>query len=265
MPPVQLSRLRPQVNTLMAQYRDEDLFQRTLLLIFEKYAEKKSAVNVWLRPDPGMPSYNLSPIALNELENAFEVLAKVHPEEAIQLADMLWKQDMYEPRKLAIIALSALLPPYQEAFIERAKSWIPQGLPDSLIGEIMEQSSRKPKIVASPQWMEMVRAWLWSQDKNLRKIGMRAIGNMARSKEFHNLPLVFELIEPLYTNPKIALQKNLTELTRVLIARSQPETAAFLISLVEMQRKQEVSALVRKLLPLFDEYYQDEIRHVVMK
>jgi hypothetical protein len=264
MPPVQLSRLRPQVNTLMAQYQDEDLFRKTLFLIFEKYAEKKSAVNVWLRPDPGMPAYNLSPIVLNELENAFETLAKVHPEQAIRLADMLWEQDMYEPRKLAITALSALLPPHHEVFIEYTRRWIPQGVPDSLVGEIMEHSSRKPEIVTSPQWSALVRAWIWSEDKSLQKIGMRAAGNMARSKGFHNLPLVFELIDPLYTQHRIALQKNLADLTRVLIARSEPETAAFLISLVEMQQKKEVSALVRKLLPLFDEFYQKEIRKVVI-
>lgn len=265
MPPVQLSRLRPQVNTLMAQYQDEDLFQKTLLLIFEKYTEKKSTVNAWLQSDPGMPAYNLSPIVMNELENAFEVLAKVHPEETIHLADMLWKHDMYEPRKLAISALAALLPPHQRVFIERAKSWIPQELPDSLVTEIMELSSQKPEIVSSPQWTALVRAWIWSQDKSMQKIGMRAAANMARSKKFKNLPLVFELVEPLYTQPKIALQKNLNDLTRVLIARSEPETAAFLISLVELQQKKEVSALARKLLPLFDEFYQDEIRKVVMK
>ena len=137
-----------------------------------------------------MPAYNLSPIALNELENAFETLAKVHPEQAIRLADMLWEQDMYEPKKLAIMALAALLPPHHEVFIEHARRWIPQGLPDSLIGEIMERSSLKPEIVASPQWSALMRAWIWSQDKSLQKIGMRAAGNMARSKEFKNLPLV---------------------------------------------------------------------------
>lgn len=264
MPPVQLSRLRPQVNTLMAQYQDEDLFRKTLLLIFERYTEKKSVVNVWLQPDPGMPAYNLSPIVMNELENAFEVLAKVHPEETIRLADMLWKQEMYEPRKLAITALAALLPPHGAVFIERARGWNPQELPDSLVSEIMELSSRKPEIVASPQWSALVRTWIYSEDKKLQKIGMRAAANMARSKEFKNLPLVFELVEPLYTQPRIALQKSLADLTRVLIARSEPETAAFLISLVEMQQKKEVSALVRKLLPLFDKFYQDEIRKVVI-
>jgi hypothetical protein len=71
------------------------------------------------------------------------------------------------------------------------------------------------------------------------------------------------LITPLYSQPDIAMQRNLTELTRWLIERSEPETASFLISMVEVNRKPAVSALVRKLMPLFDEYYQADIRKAV--
>ena len=265
MPPVQLARLRPQVNTLMNQYQDEGLFEKTLLLIFEKYTEKRSATNAWLRPDPGMPSYDLSPLVMNELENAFESMAKLHPQEAIRLADRIWQQTYYEPKRLAILTLAALRPPHSEAFFQRIEQWIPAGLEDCLISELIEQISRLPETVTSERWIGLVHTWLYAEDKNLAKIGMRAVSKLVENTGFQNLPLVFDLIEPLYAQPKIALQKNLGALTRVLIERSQPETAAFLISLVDLHPSPPVSALVRKLLPLFDEYYQEEIRQVVMK
>ena len=263
MPPVQLVRLRPQVNTLMTHYQDEGLFEKTLLLIFEKYTEKRSATNAWLRPDPGMPSYNLSPLVMNELENAFEALSKLHPAEAIRLADHIWQQPYYEPKRLAIILLASLPPENREAFFQRIEQWIPAGLQDCLISELIEHISILPRALSSERWIDLVRTWLYSDDKNLVKVGMRAVSKVVENPRFQNLPRVFDLLEPLYAQPRIDRQKNLTALTRTLIERSQPETAAFLISLVEIHQKANVSALVRKLMPLFDTYYQDEIRKVV--
>ena len=66
MPPVQLARLRPQVNALMAHYQDREYFRKTLLLLLEKYSEKKSATNTWLQDDHNIPAYRVPLIVMNE-------------------------------------------------------------------------------------------------------------------------------------------------------------------------------------------------------
>lgn len=264
MPPVQIARLRPQVNALMAHYQDREYFRKTLLLIFERYSEKKSITNTWLRTDPGLPAYQVPLIVINELESAFSILAKTHPAESARLADMLWALPHYEPKKLAIFLLARLAPPYQDEFIRHVEGWITEGLPESLIAEVIEQSSQKPELVGSPQWTNLVRAWILSGRKDLKKVGIRAAVILAENRDFQNLPLLFDLVAPLYTQPRIAIQKSVMELTRRLIERSQPETASFLISLAEMNRRDEVFALIRKCLPLFDSFYQGEIRKTVI-
>jgi hypothetical protein len=177
---------------------------------------------------------------------------------------MLWEQTHYEPRKLAIFLLAKLEGSYQEQFVLHIRDWISADLDQNLIAEIIEQSGQKPEIVSSGQWINLVRAWLNSGEKDLQRIGIRAVALLVEDRSFQNLPLVFELITPLYIQPSFAVQKNVMELTRKLIERSQPETAAFFISLAEVHREEPIYALIRKSLPLFDPLYQDEIRKTVI-
>ncbi len=268
MPPVQLSRLRPQVNALMSHYEDEALFRKTLLLILEQYSEKGGSAGRRLRRDPALPAYNVPPVVLSEIESTLERLARLQPAASARLADTLWAIQSYEPKKLAIFLLARLPAEHEEEFISRIRLWFEQGRPDlheSLAAEFIEQSSHKLEIISSPAWLDLLRAWIASEDKRLQQIGMRAAGDLAANRAFQNLPLVFDLVAPLYSQPSITLQKDLTELTRRLIERSQPETASFLISMSDLNQKPAVSALVRKLLPLFDEFYREEIRKAVIK
>ncbi len=267
MPPVQLSRLRPQVNALMAHYEDEALFRKTLLLILEGYSEKGGSAGRRLRRDPELLAYNVPPVVISELEAGLETLARLQPDACARLADTLWSIPAYEPKKLAIFLLARLPAFHREEFIARIRQWFGGGLAgmnEALTAEFIAQSRRKLEIVASPAWLDLLRAWIASDDKRLQRIGMQAAGDLAANRDFQNLPVVFDLVAPLYSQPRITLQKDLAGLTRRLIERSQPETASFLISMVKLTHKPPVSALVRKLLPLFDEYYREEIRKAVI-
>jgi hypothetical protein len=264
MPPVQLSRLRPQVNALMSHYGDETRFIRTLQLILEKYSEKQNPTNAWLRVDPGIPAYFIPPVVMNELESALEVLAKTRPQACVPLAEAMWRLPQFEPKKLAVFLLARLGGDYKEEFIRHVRDWYPAGISEALVGEIIRQSSLRLEIVSSREWLNLLGTWLLSEDKRTQKIGLRAVQNLLDNRAFQNLPVVFTLVTPLYSDPRITVQKDLTELTRKLIERSQPETASFLISMVEINQKESVAALVRKLLPLFDPFYQAEIKQAVV-
>jgi len=264
MPPVQLSRLRPQVNALMSHYGDEACFIKTLRLIFEQYTEKQNPTNAWMRIDPGIPAYFTSPVVMNELESALEVLAKTRPQACIPLAEAMWQMTQYEPKKLAVFLLAHLGGDYREEFIRHVRDWYTAGISEALVGEIIQQSSLRLEILSSREWLNLLESWLLSEDKRTQKIGLRAVQNMMDNRAFQNLPVVFTLITPLYSDPRITLQKDLTELTRKLAERSQPETASFLISMIELNQKDSVAALVRKLLPLFDPFYQAEIKQAVV-
>jgi hypothetical protein len=264
MPPVQLSRLRPQVNALMSHYQDQDLFAKTLRRLLEKYSEKQNSANAWLRFDPGLPAYYASPVVMNELESALELLAKTQPGQCVPLAETMWREAYYEPKKLAVFLLARLGPPWHLEFIRHIESWFAEGMNEALTAEIIQQSSQKLEIISSREWFSLLESWIMAGDKQLQKTGIQAVECLLANRAFHNLPLVFNLVAPLYSQPRITLQKDMQELTRALIERTQPETASFLIAMVELNRKENVAALVRKLLPLFDEYYREEVRKAVV-
>jgi hypothetical protein len=264
MPPVSLARLRPQVNALMSHFEDTALFGKTLLLIFEQYSQKPG---LRARVDPALPAYNLPPVVISELETGLETLARLQPAACARLADTLWAMPAFEPKKLAIFLLAHLPASHREEFIARIRRWFGGGLAEmneALTAEFIEQSRHKLEILASPAWLDLLRAWIASDDKRLQRIAMQAAGDLAANRDFQNLPLVFDLLAPLYSQPRITLQKDLAALTRRLIERSQPETASFLISMAELAQSPSASALVRKLMPLFDEYYREEIRKAVI-
>ena len=264
MPPVQLSRLRPQVNALMSHYGDEARFIKTLQLIFEQYTEKQNPTNAWMRIDPGIPAYFVSPVVMKELESAMELLARTQPQACVPLAEAMWRLPQYEPKKLAVFLLARMSGEYREEFIRHVRDWYTAGISEALVGEIIQQSSLRLEILTSREWLNLLESWLLSEDRRTQKIGLRAVQNLLDNRAFQNLPVVFTLVTPLYSDPRITVQKDLTELTRKLVERSQPETASFLISMVELNQKESVAALVRKLLPLFDPFYQTEIKQAVV-
>ncbi len=263
MPPVELSLLRPQINALMSHYADEALFIRTLRLLLEKYSEKRSSVNVWLQSDPGMPAHNLPLIVINELQSGLEQLAASQPQAAIHLAERMWELEEYEPKRLSVFTLARLPETYQGEFIRHAGEWMQGQLGESLISEIILESSRVLAILRSREWLDLLRGWIESPEKSVQRVGVRAVLRLLENREFENLPLVFELVKPLYRQPRIALQRATNELTRKLIERSQAETAAFLISISQGEASPAAQALVRKSLGMFDAFYQEEMRQAL--
>ena len=176
-------------------------------MIFEQYTEKQNPTNAWMRIDPGIPAYFTSPVVMNELESAMEVLAKTRPQACVPLAEAMWRLPQYEPKKLAVFLLAHMAGDYKEEFIQHVRDWYAAGISEALVGEIIQQSSLRLEILSSREWLNLLESWLLSEDKRTQKIGLRAVQNLLDNRAFQNLPVVFTLVTPLYSDPRITLQK----------------------------------------------------------
>ena len=257
---IQIPRLRSQINAIAAHFDDSGTFNSTLKSLLNIYSRNKH-LPLLLETNPqGLYHYDLAEVVMIELETAFIKLSRNHPLEAIDIADRLWREPLFEPKKLAIILVSHLGDDYGEHFLKRVDEWIDEDLDDQLLNEILAASEQISFLVTNKKWLELINNWLNSSSSKMVKNGLRALGQIISRKDFQDMPFVFGLMFPIFIQPELSIQKNLIDFTRLMVKKSQSETASFLISLGEIYPEKKVQIFIRKCLPFFDEFYQKELQ-----
>jgi len=259
MPLVQLSKVKSQVNALDVHFNDPELFPDYLISLFQMYENKKVSTNSWLRKNSQLSFYYVPESVMAELESRIAVLSRMKPDSALINADILWEFPYYELKKTAIMLISNLDEGHEKYFFQRVQLWLSVDLEDILIKDLMATVESKSNFLQSKQWLDLIKTWLDSKDTNVVKLGLQAI-NRTLSHEYHNLPVVFSALAPLIHNPQLVIQKELINVIQALILLSEAETASFLIMVGELFPEKEVLKFIRKCLPLFDNFYQNEIR-----
>ncbi|MDP2966636.1 MAG: DNA alkylation repair protein [Pelolinea sp.] len=262
MPLVQLSRLRSQLNALAAHFKDPNVFRDSLTSLFLMYENKESTTNIWLRKSSQFSSYNVPESVMTELVSKIADLSRVMPEQVLVNADNLWEMPYYESRKVAIALVSNLEDTYQNDFLRRVHSWLSVDLEEVLIKDLLAAVEAKPAILQNKQWLDLIKTWLDSKDTNIIKLGLQAL-NRTLSHKYQNLPAIFSLLTPLVRNPQLVVQKELMGVIQALMVLSEAETASFLMMVGQLYPNDDVFMFLRKCLPLFDNYFQNELRSIL--
>jgi len=259
MPLVQLSRLKPQLNALEAHFSNPEMFRDSLISLFLVYENKKSSTNIWLRKNSQFSTYNVPESVLSELESRLEVLARLNPDLALINADNLWKIPYYEPKKAAIELISNLTDAYDNEFLQRIQNWLSVELEETLIKALMAAVETKSDLMQTNQWLDFNKKWLNSRELQDIKLGLHLL-NRTLSHGYHNLPMIFSVLTPLINKPPLAIQKALVNVIQELLILSEAETASFLIMTGKLFPEDENLKFLRKCIPLFDGFFQKEIR-----
>jgi hypothetical protein len=259
MPSVQIKRLRSQINAVINHFENSEQFQRSLLTLLELYSDQKSIRQNWFKPQPATREYYVYPSVFSEIKAQLAVSSKKSPENALANADLLWTSDIYEFNLLAISILACLGESQQEQIVERIGQWIHPELDPRLMKEILNAFEDNPGILLNSGWIRFLSKWLSSDDDEMQRLGLKAISRTIQMN-YRDLPQIFNLITPIFPKLRISIQKEMTEVVQSLIEHSQAETASFLIMAGILYPENEVRAFIRKCLPLFDPYFQSEIR-----
>lgn len=263
MPSVQLERLRPQINAIVTQYENSEMFTRSLISLLESYSEDIDHSPSQIRAYSLTPRLNVPQVVLNQLEIPLKHLARTFPSHTKSIIENLWEQQYFELKTISLILLSNLEVQEIDFYFEKINEWVNAEIEEPIITVIFENAFANKDIYTSEQWLTLVEKWLYSKNNRIQKIGIKAIADFINADAYHNLPALFHLIEPMLSKPHISINKDLIILIHSLIKASQPETAAFLIHLSVMYPKPEVHALIRKCLPFFDQYYSSRISNKI--
>lgn len=259
MPSVQLTRLRSQINALALHFENCNLFSNSLLTLLKLYSDKQIKNIEWYENKSSIKLLNVPDSVITELDAKLGLLAKEKPDSALENADLLWKSDQYEVKRSAISLLSNLDKPHQNDTIERIRAWINPELDKRIMADILKAFEYKSDILLDEEWVRSLSKWLASQDYEMQRLGLRALSQTVKMK-YKNLPQIFNILSPVIQNPRIAIQKDLVELIKILADQSEAETASFLIMCGTLYPNADVKAFIRKSLSLFDLYFQTEIK-----
>ena len=259
MPLVQLSRLRSQLNALEAHFSNPEMFRNSLISLFVVYENKKASTNIWLRKISLFSTYNVPESVMSELESRLEVLARLNPDLALINADILWKIPYFEPKKAAIALISNLTDLYDNEFLQRIQNWLSVELEESLIKALVAAVETRSDLMQDKLWLGFINKWLNSKELQDIKLGLHLL-NRTISHGYHNLPNIFSILTPLINKPPLSIQKDLVNLIQELILLSEAETASFLIMTGKLFPDDDNLKFLRKCVPLFDGFFQKEIR-----
>jgi hypothetical protein len=261
---VQLSRLKSQLNALTTHFNDPVIFKKTLISLFLLYEKKDSTQANWRVSNSQLQIYNVPESVLTELESKLASLSRIFPSQALVNTDILWGIPFYEPKKIAIVMVSSLNDFYQTEFLQRINSWLLVGMDDVLIKDLLAAVEEKPAILQSKQWLDLIKTWLNCNDIANIKLGLQAL-DITLSRGYQNLPEIFSMLTPLICKPNLVIQKEIRSILQSLIVISPAETASFVMMVGELYPNDEVLLFLRKCIPLFDNFFQEELRKTFSK
>jgi len=185
---IQIPRLRSQITAITAHFGDSTTFVSALRSLLIYYSRNKHFPMLLESSAEELPQYDIAEVVMVELESAFIRLANNHPQEAIEIADILWREPVFEPKKLAVFLISHLGDRYGESYLQYAEKWINENLDERLLNEILDASEQIPFIVTSRKWLDLIYHWLNSSSRKMVRNGLKALGQLISRKDFQTCP-----------------------------------------------------------------------------
>ena len=259
MSPVQIEKLRPQINALAAQFETSEVFITSLESLFESYRAELELSSNSFTAYALIPSLNIPEVVLNQLEIIINHKAPLFPEQSKDIAEQLWKKEILEFKQIALIITTRLFTADSSWFLYRINDWVNEDTPQPIIDLLLSGIRKNGQILNHSGWEKLMAGWLNFDSVRLNKIGLTAITDKAIQKEFQDLPDIFKAVENIFAQPSMALSKEMHYFVNQLIKKSEPEISAFLIHMSIMHPTPPLTKFIRKCLPAFSKEFQVEI------
>ena len=265
MPAVNPTRMRFQVEALMAHYADPKAFHLALSNLFDLYANRALRFGDHTGIRPMIPTYHLPAPLLRQLEADLERIVPEQPDPALALVDELWQDDYYEV-KLAAIAVLGLIPLTDpQPVLDRLNQWIDNRLDLSLLPTLFSAGTQQLQLKFPQTWENYLETFLESEDPQKVSVGFLGLAEGLKNHQNQNIPALFRLIGPYVRNPQPQNFKELATLLIALAEASPMETGFFLRQILSVTDSPEIKRLIKDSLAGFPPEIQDELRPMVSR
>jgi hypothetical protein len=265
LPAIHLARLRKQAVELASYFTEPKRFDFHFTQLLDFYSNRtikpgkptssKSQVKAYKVQDPVLRIIlvEISPSAAND------------PEAALNLAKSLWNSVVLEKRIFAIRLLGLL--PAQDApsTFDRIEDWS-QACHEELLLE--EFASHPLLAVHQENWLlylEYLNKWLGSKSQSLVRLSLISIAVILKERSVIDLPPVFKLLLPLFSEPEFSQRSLLNPIFRSL-SRQSPDEMMFLIRQIYSSQESKNKNFIKLLklnLEYFPERYQESLESMI--
>lgn len=263
MPAAELSRLRTQINGLIARFAEPEQFRSALRDLLEAYANRAYRAGQAVQPQPLLSSYRVAPLVTQQLELELSKTCQEQPVQAIAVVTALWQDPYLEPRVLAAHLLGAIPTSQADAVIAKLAEWAQPSENFRMLDHLFQHSTRTLRREAPQRLLALYSEWIGSTHTAVQGLALRAMIPLVSDEAFVNLPAIFKLVSPVMQSAPGALHTDLQAILEALTRRSPTETAFFLRQILSLAPGPGTARLVRRCLPLFEPAQQDRLRNAL--
>ncbi len=246
MPAVSPERLRADIDSLKQSYHGPEVFVNALVRTLEKYADRTVRAGQSGQPAPLAPMFHTPRPVLRAIENALSDLVSDDPRLALESADQLWRNPVYEVRRMAISILTHLPEDYQEEVMWRVREWAPTDIDESLLARLFSTTLPQPR-----NMLAVIREWLDEGGPENTRRSLVAVAVLVTGPKGEDLPAIFRILSPLLIQAPSRHKPRLAEIIRTLAERAPEETSYYLRQLYINAGQPEIARVIRQNLGLF--------------
>ena len=210
-------------------------------------------------------TYQVPPPVLRALRLEFKARLETDPAQGFVICDRLWQERWVEFRQLAVYTLGVLPVSTPEGILSRIRSWLDDCRSEdirrlTMTAGLARLAAENPALCLD--FIDQLVAGGKKADLQAALFGLR---RFVEDEQFINLPLIFKTLDRILRAKESGLSKEIAALLRMLAARSEQETAYFLISQLKEPSHPRLEKISRQLLGRFSPDYQSLIRGVWRK
>ena len=261
MPAVDIARLRIQSAGVTDHFDDPVQLLRALHEMFDLYADRTRRPGQLASPVTVLPSYNIPPPALHQLEADLGLQAEDRDEETITLADALWEDGHLECRLLAAYLLGRIRPRGDD-FMDRLTDWVSKTREPNVRRTLLSMSLGRLRREDPDRFLRLMGRWVHPTRHKMWSSAIQALLPLLDDPDFHNLPVVFDIVKPIIELGTPTLQNEIAELITALYQASPTETAVYLRQTALASSHPQTRLTLRRILSRLPEPLRESIAGV---
>jgi hypothetical protein len=256
------ARLKIQCAELAQSYADPELFIPQLHELFGFYSHRIRQAGVTRRPQL-IQSYQVVPPIMRALERALLEPLLDQPPQGLILIDALWEEEWVETRVLAAVLLGHLPINDPDSIFLRLRSWLGSNKSDTIREIIITRGIYRSSLEEPQLVLDFFQDLLLTPKKEHCQAVLFGVLPFIEDQGFTNLPLIYKLLGDILLDEEKGLIKEILEVLKTLMKRSEGETLYFLEKQLAVAAKPRIIRIVRQILPGFSDHNQRTLKEAL--
>jgi hypothetical protein len=263
MPAIYLEKLKLQSANLAGKFSQPEEFLHDLLELFEYYSNRTFRAGNNTLAGRLLASYHLPDRVLWQIERDLESQVKSYSQEdALRLANLLWKGESLEEKKLAVFLLGRITIEPHQPVLDTYQRWFKEEDDPAIRNELVTEGLFRLRREALPVWSDLIRGWITDQNEVYLGQGYLALAEYLRETGDQNVPVILNIIRPSLLEISATHHPEMLGLMQKLFQVSPIETIFILQE--EIQRSNPRSAkhkrILRKIVQIIPPEHQGTIK-----